>query len=261
MKGMNHLKKSLVSIMIAVSMIIAVIPSFGMAAYAAEEADFGGYNVLAFDNETDYTKNAETVATDIGLTNFRYNDDIGEFYGGGNGKSKRFQIKAGNAFKNNYKYVKIVWKTNKLSNPADTTVELYARDTSYNWYDSKETQNNEGSWTVSTADFSSKNNINTFELDFGKTTESEWTEIYVKYIAFFETEAGMKAYDRDVISASVDGNAAEVDNFNKKITYDVPYGTEYTEGSEPQLVVTQGTTAVKDETGYQITDYKGAVNH
>lgn len=258
---MNYLKKSLVSVMVVMSILACFIPAIGGTAYA-EQTNFGGYYVLAFDNETDYAENAGTVATDVGLSNIKYDADAGAFYGGGNGTSKRFQIKPGNAFKNNYKYVKIVWKTNKMSSPAtDKTVELYARDTGYNWYDSKETQKNEGTWVVSTADFSSRNNINTFELDFGKTTKSEWTDLYVKYIAFFETEAGMNAYDRDVISAVIDGNAAEMDNFNKTITYNVPYGTEYNESTEPQLTLTQGTTAVKEENGYQITDYKGSVTH
>ena len=250
------LKKSLASVMVLMLMLTGI----GVTAFA-EQTGFGGYYVLAFDNETDYGANIGTVDTSVGLTNIKYNADTGALYGGGNGTSKRFQIKAGNAFKNNCKYVKIVWKTNKMASPADTTVELFARDTNWNWYEVKEPQKNDGAWVVSTADFSSKNNINTFELDFGKTTNSEWTELYVKYIAFFETEAGMNAYDRDIISAVIDGNPAEIDSFKKKIVYDVPYGTEYSEGAEPQLVLTQGTTAEKEENGYKITDYKGAVTH
>ena len=89
-------------------------------------------------------------------------------------------------------------------------------------------------------------------------TTSGWGHLYVKYIAFFETEAGMNAYDRKILSATVDGNAAEVDEFNKTITYNVPYGEEYDESVEHSIEVTPvfGATATKTDSGYDVT-YNG----
>ena len=162
------------------------------------------------------------------------------------------------SFKNGYKYGKIVWMVSAAADyDPSKNVGLYVYNSNYSSYKSITTTNHtlDGDWRTSTFRFDEDTNTyNIIDMECNGTTAG-WGHLYVKYIAFFETEAGMNAYDRKILSATVDGNAAEVDEFNKTITYNVPYGEEYDESVEHSIEVTpvSGATATKTDSGYDVT--------
>lgn len=250
---MKKISKLSVALVLVFSMLIGMVGPF--AATAAENEDLGGYYVLAMDSQQNYDANLSSFPKNNCYEQSGFDDKSGASFFSGNSVSQRRTI-INNAFENGYKYAKMVWKADITDVDTTKSVSFWAGDAQIG----AETQPASGVWTTSTFNCAGvANTNNVFEMDCPQTSNTRvWGHIYIKYIAFFETEAGMNAYDRKILSATVDGNAAEVDEFNKTITYNVPYGEEYDESAEHSIKVTpvSGATATKTDSGYDVT-YNG----
>ncbi len=249
---MKKISKLSVALVLVFSMLIGMVGPF--AATAAENEDLGGYYVLAMDSQENYAANISSFPKDKCYSSSGFEASSGASYFSGNSSGQRRTI-INNAFENGYKYAKMVWKADITNVDTNKSVSFWAGDTQIG----AETQPASGVWTTSTFNCAGvANTNNVFEMDCPQTEGQVWGHIYIKYIAFFETEAGMNAYDRKILSATVDGNAAEVDEFNKTITYNVPYGDEYDESAEHSIEVTPvfGATATETDSGYDVT-YNG----
>lgn len=250
---MKKISKLSVALVLVFSMLIGMVGPF--AATAAENEDLGGYYVLAMDSQENYYANLSSFPKDKCYEQSGFDELSGASYFSGNSVGQRRTI-INNAFENGYKYAKMVWKADITDVDTTKSVSFWAGSAQIG----AETQPASGVWTTSTFNCAGvANTNNVFEMDCPQTSNTRvWGHIYIKYIAFFETEAGMNAYDRKILSTTVDGNAAEVDEFNKTITYNVPYGEEYDESAEHSIEVTPvfGATATKTDSGYDVT-YNG----
>lgn len=258
---MKKISKLSVALVLVFSMLIGMVGPF--AATAAENEDLGGYYVLAMDSQENYDANIGSFPNRGSCYEQKgFEASSGASYfsvtAPANGMRKLF---ISDSFKNGYKYGKIVWMVSAANDyDPSKNVGFYVYNSNYSSYKSITTTNHtlDGNWRTSTFCFNEDTNTyNIIDMECNGTT-SGWGHLYVKYIAFFETEAGMNAYDRKILSATVDGNAAEVDEFNKTITYNVPYGEEYDESVEHSIEVTPvfGATATKTDSGYDVT-YNG----
>ncbi len=258
---MKKISKLSVALVLVFSMLIGMVGPF--AATAAENEDLGGYYVLAMDSQQNYDANIGSFPNrDSCYAQKGFEASSGASYfsvtAPANGMRKLY---ISDSFKNGYKYGKIVWMVSAANDyDPSKNVGFYVYNSNYSSYKSITTTNHtlDGNWRTSTFCFNEDTNTyNIIDMECNGTT-SGWGHLYVKYIAFFETEAGMNAYDRKILSATVDGNAAEVDEFNKTITYNVPYGKEYDESAEHSIEVTPvfGATATKTDSGYDVT-YNG----
>ena len=215
---MKKISKLSVALVLVFSMLIGMVGPF--AATAAENEDlggYGGYYVLAMDSQENY---------DANIGNFPNHSTCytGNGFDGSSGASYFSYEKSGrklfisDSFKNGYKYGKIVWKVSAANDyDPSKNVGLYVYNSNYTNYKTIKgtTHTLDGNWRTSTFRFDEDTNTyNIIDMECSNTL-SGLGYLYVKYIAFFQTEAGMNAYDRKILSATVDGNAAEVDEFNK----------------------------------------------
>lgn len=267
---MKKISKLSVVLVLVFSMLCSMIGSFSAA--AAESGDLGGYYVLAMDSAENYAANIGSFPSNNCYIESGFEELSGASYFSAKSNGQRRTI-INNAFKNGYKYAKMVWKVDDIKVDTSKSVYFYAYKTSGNPnYDLIKTENQpaSGEWRTSTFNCVNVANINNvLEMDCAAGSSGEWGHVYIKYIAFFETEAGMNAYDRKMLSATVDGNAAEVDEINKTITYNVPYGKKFDESEGHNIVITPvtGAAAEKTESGYDVTydgvttSYAFAINY
>lgn len=258
---MKKISKLSVVLVLVFSMLCSMVGSFSAA--AAENEDLGGYYVLAMDSAENFDANKGSFPSNNCYSQSGFEAPSGASYFSATSNGQRRTV-INNAFKNGYKYAKMVWKVDDSKVDTSKSVYFYAYKTSGNPnYDliKTESQPASGEWRTSTFNCANVANINNvLEMDCAAGSSGEWGHVYIKYIAFFETEAGMNAYDRKILSATVDGNAAEVDEFNKTITYNVPYGKEFDESEAHNIVITPvtGAAAEKTESGYDVT-YNGVI--